>query len=72
MFMVNTCDAMGEAFNSCPVGCETSLGSEQPAYVIESADPTQHKPGMCLITSDPEQSKCRASHPSTIRLCPCQ
>lgn len=69
--MINTCDAMKNAFNQCPNGCQVSVGSEQPAYVIETAS-SNHLPGVCLISSNPNLSKCHEAHPFTIRLCPCQ
>ena len=65
---VNTCSALESAFE-CH-GCETSLGSEQPAWVVDTA-PSVNLPNKCLITSDPWQSDCASAHHLTIRLCPC-
>jgi hypothetical protein len=62
---------MREYFNGCPKGCEESLGSEQPAFVDFSAA-APHPKGMCMVTSNPHESNCIASHPETLRICPCQ
>lgn len=61
---------MKDKFNGCQGGCTLSLGSEQPAFVIQNA-PTENLPNTCLITSNPSSTDCYASHPYTIRLCPC-
>ena len=59
---------MEKAFDC--MDCAENYGFEQPAYVIPTAD-HDSLPGACLVTSKPEDSTCRASHPVTKRLCPC-
>ena len=66
--LFNTCPALNEKF-PCHE-CELSLGADQPAYVSLTAKPA-HGPGKCVITERPAMSTCDASHPSTLRLCPC-
>lgn len=66
--LINTCGSLNEKF-SC-TRCEPSFGLEQPAYVDPSAD-QKFGPGQCLYNTGSDASTCEASHPSTLRLCPC-
>jgi len=65
LFLINTCEQLQSHF-PCQL-CDTSIGSDQPAYV---SDPNHSTFGHCLIHShDPEG--CKGHHESTSRLCPC-
>lgn len=63
---VNNCNALRQQFQ-CEAGClGGQLGEDVPNYVAV------HKPGLyqkCLTTDFPPT--CRASHPTTRRICPC-
>jgi len=47
--------------------CKSSVGAEQPAFVIASAP----QANTCLFSSDPGIITCEAAHETTRRLCPC-
>jgi hypothetical protein len=64
--IINTCEMLRNKFQC--LSCTESYGYEQPAYVVPSH--TEHA-GDCLFSSQPDQSTCVATHPATIRLCPC-
>jgi len=66
--LLNTCEALREQFPCA--GCSESLGHEQPAYVIPTAE-DQFGPRRCLVNSRPEQTTCDAQHRFTKRLCAC-
>ena len=63
--VINSCAAMEKVF-PCQ-RCEDSLGFEQPAFVASAVS----NAGACLVTTRPLESTCEASHPDTMRLCPC-
>lgn len=66
--LVNTCNAMHEAFE-CGT-CKEGGGDEQPAYVSPSAAP-EYNPKTCFISPSFETFSCSAKHPATLRLCVC-
>ena len=66
--LINTCGSLQEQFPCTK--CEPSFGLEQPAYVDPNAD-KKYGPGECLYNTGADASTCEASHPSTLRLCPC-
>ena len=69
--VINSCSALQSVF-SCSGGCSESLGSEQPAMVLETVAGQGHKPGLCLFSSNAAASTCNASHKYTQRACPCK
>ena len=64
-WFLNSCEALAEHF-PCEAGCAMVLGGDVPNYVVGKKMNTFQK---CLVTE--KQPACRASHPSTARLCPC-
>ena len=69
---MNSCSALKSVF-ACTGGCSSSMGSEQPAMVSETADSGQgHKPGLCVFSTNAAASTCGASHKYTQRACPCK
>jgi hypothetical protein len=63
---INDCAHLEKAF-PCK-SCDRSKGSDQPAYINETAANT---PGVCVYTSDPTYFGCEGRHADTHRLCPC-
>ncbi|CAM9760283.1 unnamed protein product [Pylaiella littoralis] len=66
--LLNACELLKEHFPCTK--CAESYGSEQPCYVELNA-PALNYPGQCLVSSNPRDSTCSASHHLTRRLCPC-
>ncbi|CAN0180353.1 unnamed protein product [Scytosiphon promiscuus] len=66
--LLNACGLLMDHFPCTK--CSSSYGLEQPCYVELDA-PEENYPGQCLLSSNPRESKCSASHHLTRRLCPC-
>ncbi|CAM9741703.1 unnamed protein product [Hapterophycus canaliculatus] len=66
--LLNACSLLMDHFPCAR--CSTSYGLEQPCYVEPDA-PAENFPGQCLVSSNPRESTCSASHYLTRRLCPC-
>ena len=62
----NSCREIEHHF-PCESGCGHQIGTELPAYVVDSSQPTFRQ---CLVT-DVSAASCSASHRSTRRLCVC-
>ncbi|KAG6527971.1 hypothetical protein ZIOFF_010107 [Zingiber officinale] len=59
-----------QKYMNCKGGCFASIGSDQPAEVVEDA-PKNMNPGACLYTQTESLVSCDGSHQQTKRLCPC-
>lgn len=67
---INTCEHLSSIFPcDAAMECVDSEGQDQPAFV---SDLTTGGAGRCLFTKATTPSSCKASHPSTQRLCPCR
>ncbi|XP_074281491.1 uncharacterized protein LOC141606306 [Silene latifolia] len=69
ILLLNECDIMQKYLN-CKGGCIASLGSDQPAEVVDDA-PNNLYPGACLYTKSQKMLSCDGLHKHTKRLCPC-
>ncbi|XP_042462029.1 uncharacterized protein LOC122045744 isoform X1 [Zingiber officinale] len=69
LLLLNRCDILQKYMN-CKGGCFASIGSDQPAEVVEDA-PKNMNPGACLYTQTESLVSCDGSHQQTKRLCPC-
>ncbi|CAN1195505.1 SREBP regulating gene protein [Linum perenne] len=69
LLVLNECDVMRK-YVGCKGGCVASMGSDQPAEVVDDA-PKELNPGACLYTKALSMISCDGSHPNTRRLCPC-
>nr|XP_016445603.1 PREDICTED: uncharacterized protein LOC107770786 isoform X1 [Nicotiana tabacum] len=67
--LLNQCETM-QKYLGCKGGCLASVGSDQPAEVVDDA-PRDLNPGACLYTSQQSMLSCEGSHQHTKRLCPC-
>ncbi|KAM5570031.1 hypothetical protein ABKV19_017179 [Rosa sericea] len=59
-----------QKYMSCKGTCLASIGSDQPAEVVDDA-PEHLNPGACLYTQTQSMLSCYGSHQHTRRLCPC-
>ena len=66
--LLNTCDVM-RAFYAC-TSCQESAGPDQPAHIVDSAPPGEHR-GVCLVNTDMRQFSCQGKYAHAERLCPC-
>ncbi|XP_024447341.1 uncharacterized protein LOC18108302 isoform X1 [Populus trichocarpa] len=69
LLVLNQCDVM-QKYMSCKGGCLASIGTDQPAEVVEDA-PRHLNPGACLYTRTQSLLSCDGSLWHTRRLCPC-
>ncbi|XP_068665330.1 uncharacterized protein [Aristolochia californica] len=69
LLVLNNCELL-QKYMSCKGACFPSIGSDQPAEVVDDA-PKQLNPGACLYTRSPGMLSCDGSHQQTRRLCPC-
>ncbi|CAM8981981.1 unnamed protein product [Rhodiola kirilowii] len=69
LLVLNECDII-QKHMSCKGGCLPSLGSDQPAEVVDDA-PKDLNPGACLYSREQRVLSCDGSHRHTKRLCPC-
>lgn len=69
LFVLNKCETL-QRYMSCQGSCFASVGSDQPAEVLDDA-PKHMNPGACLYTQDESMLSCDGSHQHTKRLCPC-
>ncbi|KAL9240646.1 hypothetical protein vseg_014842 [Gypsophila vaccaria] len=69
ILMLNECEIMQKYLN-CKGGCIASMGSDQPAEVVDDA-PNSLYPGACLYTKSQKMLSCDGLHKHTRRLCPC-
>ncbi|KAA8531397.1 hypothetical protein F0562_006107 [Nyssa sinensis] len=69
LLVLNQCEIM-KKYMSCKGACLPSLGSDQPAEVVDDA-PRHLNPGACLYTQTQSMLSCDGSHRHTRRLCPC-
>ncbi|CAL1375896.1 unnamed protein product [Linum trigynum] len=69
LLVLNQCEIM-KKYMSCKGGCLASVGSDQPAEVVDDA-PKDLNPGTCLYTKPQSMLSCDGSHLHTQRLCPC-
>ncbi|KAJ4967671.1 hypothetical protein NE237_014372 [Protea cynaroides] len=67
--VLNKCELM-QKYMSCKGACLASIGSDQPAIVVDDA-PRHLNPGTCLYTRTQAMLSCDGSHRHTRRLCPC-
>lgn len=66
---LNNCGVL-QKYMSCKGACIASIGSDQPAEVIDNA-PRHLHPGACMYSKKQAILSCDGSHPYTRRLCPC-
>ncbi|XP_057490041.1 uncharacterized protein LOC130776028 [Actinidia eriantha] len=66
---LNQCEMM-QKYMRCKGACLASIGSDQPAEVVDDA-PRHLNPGACLYTRTLSMLSCDGSHRHTRRLCPC-
>ncbi|PRQ37810.1 hypothetical protein RchiOBHm_Chr4g0406821 [Rosa chinensis] len=59
-----------QRYMSCKGTCLASIGSDQPAEVVDDA-PEHLNPGACLYSQTQSMLSCYGSHQHTRRLCPC-
>nr|XP_011457267.1 PREDICTED: uncharacterized protein LOC101312310 isoform X2 [Fragaria vesca subsp. vesca] len=69
LLVLNQCDII-QKYMSCKGTCLASIGSDQPAEVVDDA-PEHLNPGACLYTQTQSMLSCYGSHQHTRRLCPC-
>ncbi|WOL02417.1 hypothetical protein Cni_G11136 [Canna indica] len=69
LLLLNKCDFLQKYMN-CKGGCSASIGSDQPAEVVDDA-PKNMNPGACLYTQTESLLSCDGAHQHTKRLCPC-
>ncbi|PRQ37775.1 hypothetical protein RchiOBHm_Chr4g0406391 [Rosa chinensis] len=69
LLVLNQCDII-QRYMSCKGTCLASIGSDQPAEVVDDA-PEHLNPGACLYTQTQSMLSCYGSHQHTRRLCPC-
>ncbi|XP_042503324.1 uncharacterized protein LOC122080604 isoform X2 [Macadamia integrifolia] len=67
--VLNKCELL-QKYMSCKGACLASIGSDQPAIVVDDA-PRHLNPGACLYTQTQAMLSCDGSHRHTRRLCPC-
>ncbi|CAO2838145.1 unnamed protein product [Amaranthus hypochondriacus] len=69
LLVLNQCEIIQKYMN-CKAGCIASMGSDQPAEVVDDA-PKHLYPGACLYTKSQTMFTCDGLHQHTRRLCPC-
>eukprot|EP00252_Welwitschia_mirabilis_P010506 TRINITY_DN2380_c0_g1_i2.p1 TRINITY_DN2380_c0_g1~~TRINITY_DN2380_c0_g1_i2.p1 ORF type:complete len:212 (+),score=31.09 TRINITY_DN2380_c0_g1_i2:268-903(+) len=69
LLTLNRCGFL-EKHMSCRGSCIASIGSDQPAEVVNTA-PRHLHPGACMYSKMHSVLSCDGSHPYTRRLCPC-
>ena len=66
--VVNSCEMLRK-YMGCELGCEGSVGGDQPCMVMAAASKRAKK---CLFQSNAQYFSCSGKHTETARLCPCQ